>query len=141
MTPLEALQQALAGEHAAVYVYGVLGGRVSASEQPALAARLRSAYTTHRGWRDLLTAKVRAAGGGPVASQLSYQLPNAGRTPQQLAAAARVTERRCADVYAATVGSTSRDERRWAVDALSETAVRQLSFGSSPDPFPGVEEL
>ena len=31
MTPLQAMQRTLAGEHAAVYVYGVVGGRVSAS--------------------------------------------------------------------------------------------------------------
>ena len=31
MTPLEALQQTLAGEHAAVYVYRALAGRVSSS--------------------------------------------------------------------------------------------------------------
>ena len=38
MTPLEALQPTLAGEHAAVYVYGVLGGRVS---QPRRSRRWR----------------------------------------------------------------------------------------------------
>ena len=56
MTPLQALQQTLAGEHAAVYVYGVLGGRVSSSEQPDLARRLSSAYAVHRGRRDTRTA-------------------------------------------------------------------------------------
>jgi hypothetical protein len=141
VTPLEALQQTLAGEHAAVYVYGVLGGRVAASEQPSLAARLTSAYTTHRARRDQLTAMVRAGGGEPVASELSYRLPNPSSSASQLAAGARVTERRCADVYAAAAGSTSRSDRRWAIDALGDAAVRELSFGGSPDPFPGIEEL
>ena len=44
MTPLQALQRTLAGEHAAVYVYGVLGGRVSESAEPDLSSRLTSAY-------------------------------------------------------------------------------------------------
>lgn len=141
MTPLEALQQTLAGEHAAVYVYGVLGGRVSSSAQPTLAGRLTSAYTTHRGRRDRLTAMVRAAGGDPVASQLSYRLPNPGLTAAQLAAAALVTERRCAAVYAAAVGSTSRAARGWALEALTDAAVRELSFGGEPAAFPGAPEL
>lgn len=141
MTPLEALQQTLAGEHAAVYVYGVLGGRVSSSQQPRLAARLSSAYVTHRARRDQLMSMVRAAGGDPVAAAVSYRLPNVSRNAAQLAAGARVTERRCADVYAACVASTSRADRRWAVDALGDSAVRELSFGGTPARFPGIEEL
>jgi Domain of unknown function (DUF4439) len=141
MTPMAALQQTLAGEHAAVYVYGVLGGRVSSSAHPSLATRIRSAYITHRGRRDQLTAMVRTAGGEPVASEVSYRLPNRARTPDELTAAARVIERRCAAVYATAVGSTSRSDRRWAIDALTDASVRLLSFGGSPDPWPGAEEL
>lgn len=141
MTPLEALQRTLAGEHAAVYVYGVLGGRVSSSEDPGLASRLVSAYTTHRGRRDQLTAMIRAAHGKPVAAEVSYELPNAARTAGQLEAAALVTERRCAEVYAAAVGSTARGDRRWAIRALTDTALRQLTFGGRPEPFPGVRKL
>ena len=141
MTPLEALQQTLAGEHAAVYVYGVLGGRASSFRRRPLANRLASAYTTHRGRRDQLTAMVRAAHGDPVAPALSYQLPNPGRTTRQLSTTALVVERRCAGVYAAAVGSTSQADRQWAIDALADAAVRQLSFGGAPDAFPGVDEL
>ena len=141
MTPLEALQQTLAGEHAAVYVYGVLGGRVSVAAEPGLATRLTSAYITHRGRRDQLTSMVRAAGAEPVAAAVSYDLPNPSRTTRQVGAAALVVEQRCADMYAATVGSTARGNRRWAVAALTDTAVRLLSFGAAPEPFPGVVEL
>ena len=111
MTPLEALQQTLAGEHAAVYVYRALAGRVSASAQPTLATGLSSAYTTHRGRRDQLTD------------------------------AALLTEERCAEVYASMVGSTARVNRQWALEALTDAAVRQLSFGGRPAAFPGLPEL
>jgi hypothetical protein len=141
VTPVQALQQALAGEHAAVYVYGVLGGRVSGSAQPELAARITAAYTTHRGRRDLLTARVRAAGAEPAPAEVSYRLSNAARTSEELVAAARVTERRCAGVYAAAVAGTSGADRGWAIDSLTDAAVRELSFGGRPDPFPGAEEL
>jgi hypothetical protein len=141
VSPLQALQRALAGEHAALYVFGVLGGRVSASHQPALEAAIIAAYTTHRARRDRLTGMVRGAGGEPVAAALSYQLPNPCRTAGQLRSAALTVERRCADVYASTVASTTDAHRRWAIDALTDCAVRQLSFGGAPAPYPGLPEL
>ena len=141
MKPLEAVQATLAGEHAAVFVYGVIGGRVSVSADPDLATQVASAYTTHRGRRDQLLAMVREADAEPVAAEVSYQLPNPARTSGQLLTAAAETERRCAAVYADMVGSTSRAQRQWAIDALTDSAVRVLGFGASPEPFPGVPEL
>lgn len=141
MTPVEALQATLAAEHATVYVYGVLGGRVSASADPSLAERLRAAYTTHRGRRDQLIAMVRAVDEVPVASDVSYRLPNAATTTAQLTSAAGLLEERCCAAYADMVGSTSRVNRQWAIDALNDAAVRLLGFGGAPDPFPGVTEL
>jgi len=141
MTPLESLQQALAGEHAAVYVYGVLGARVSQSKEPTLAAQLTAAYTVHRGRRDQLVALVRTAHGDPVPAALSYRLPNDAGTTDQLRDAALVTEHRCSAVYAQLVGSTSGTDRQWALRALDDSAVRELSFGGRPTPYPGVPEL
>lgn len=141
MTPLQALQATLAAEHAAVYVYGVVGGRVSRSVEPDLAARVEQAYVTHRGRRDQLTVMVRTAGGAPVAGAVSYRLPTPCRTPDQLRRAALVTERRCAGVYADLAGSTSRAQRQWAIDALTDTAVRELGFGGPAEAFPGAPEL
>ncbi len=148
MTPVQALQRTLAGEHAALYVYGVLGGRVSDSAHPRLAERLTSAYTTHRGRRDELTDRVRAAGEDPVAAEVSYELPGTDRPglaaqldAAAITAAALVTEQRCAVTYAEAVGATSGADRRWAVAALTDAAVRELGFGGAPQPWPGVREL
>jgi hypothetical protein len=141
MTPLEALQRTLAAEHAAVYLYGVIGARVSVSAEPELAGRATSAYTTHRGRRDQLTTMVRAAKGTPVAAEVSYRLPNPCRTTAQLSAAGAVVEDRCAGVYADLVAGTSRADRQWAINALTDAAVRRLGFGAEPDAFPGVAEL
>lgn len=141
MTPLHALQRTLAGEHAAVYVYGVLGGRVSESADPGLSSLLTSAYDVHRARRDELTTIVHAKKGDPVAAEPSYQLPTPSRTTDQIQAAARITEERSAAVYADAVGSTSRADRRWAIQALRDAAVRELSFGGQASSFPGVGEL
>lgn len=141
MTPLEALQATLAGEHAAVYVYGVLGGRTSASAEPSLASALRAAYDVHRARRDQVTAMIRVRGEEPVVSEVSYVLPNAADTAARCRRAAAEIEQRCTEVYAAAVGSTSRANRQWAIDALADAAVRQLTFGVAATAFPGVPEL
>jgi hypothetical protein len=141
MTPQEALQAALAGEHAAVYVYGVVGARVSSSDDPTLWRQVRDAYTLHRGRRDQLMSMVRAAGAHPAAAKVSYELPNPARTRGQLRRTALDVEQRCAAVYADMVGSTSGANRQWALEALGDAAVRLLGFGGEPEPFPGIGEL
>lgn len=141
MKPLEAMRAALAGEHAAVYVYGVIGGRVSLSTQPTLWNKVRAAYTTHRGRRDQLIAMVRAADGEPVVAEISYDIPNPTRTPAQLTRASLDLELRCSAVYADMVGSTWGANRQWAIDALNDAAVRQLGFGGVAQVFPGISEL
>ena len=141
MTPLESLQTTLGAEHAAVYVYGVLGGRVSASAEPALATALRAAYDLHRARRDQVTAMVRAADADPVPSAVSYELPNTADTARRCRRAAAETEHRCAEVYASMVGNTARANRQWAIDALTDASVRALTFGDEPTAWPGVPEL
>ncbi|HEX5769970.1 MAG TPA: ferritin-like domain-containing protein [Nocardioidaceae bacterium] len=141
MTPREALQLALAGEHAAVYLYGVVGGRVSVSTHAELWQRVRDAYNLHRGRRDQLVSMVRTAGAEPVAAEVSYELPNPAMTPAQLERVALEVEQRCAAVYADTVGSTAGANRQWALDALEDAAVRLLGFGGEAEPFPGLGEL
>ncbi len=141
MTPLRAMQETLAGEHAAVYVYGVVGGRLSRLDDARLTTLVEHAYVTHRGRRDQLTTMVRAAGGRPVAAAVSYTLPDPCRTGPQLRRAALAVERRCAVVYAAMVGSTAGAQRQWAIDALADTAVRELGFGGAAEAFPGAPEL
>ncbi|QNN52201.1 ferritin-like domain-containing protein [Nocardioides mesophilus] len=141
MTPIQALQQALAGEHAAIYVYGVLGGRVSSTSEPVLADALRAAYATHRARRDQLLTIIRDRGEEPVAAEPSYEVPTPARTAEQCRVAARQIEDRCAESYAVAVGNTARADRQWAIDALEDAAVRGLGFGAGPDAFPGVPEL
>jgi class 3 adenylate cyclase len=141
MRPVEALQEALAGEHAAVYVYGVVGGRVSLSAEPVLWQRVRSAYTVHRGRRDQLLVMVRDMGEEPVASAVAYAVPNPAAGADELAAVGLEIERRCTAVYADVVGSTWGANRQWALEALTDSAVRQLGFGGTPDNFPGIDGL
>lgn len=141
MTPVETLQTTLAGEHAAVYVYGVVGARLSASAEPALWNKVQAAYSRHRGRRDQLAAMVRETGDDPVAADVSYVLPNPATTTAQLVRVARGLEQRSAVVYAEMVSRTTGVQRQWAIDALEDAAVRGLGFGAGPEVFPGIAEL
>lgn len=138
---LAALQTTLAGEHAALYVYGVLGGRTSRSAARALYDTLVTGYDLHRWRRDELTRRVSDAGGTPVAAAVTYDVPRVLDTPARISAVALGVERRCASTYAAMVAGTSAAHRPWAITALTQTAVRELALGGRPEAFPGADEL
>ena len=84
MTPAEALQKALRGEHAALYLYGVLGAQASQSRQPELFARLEEGYDAHRAARDELTELVSAKGLDPAPAEVSAPPSDAVLVPLQL---------------------------------------------------------
>jgi hypothetical protein len=140
MSPVTALQRALAAEHAALHVYGALGARTSASARPRLFVDATAAYTTHRSRRDQLAARLLNRGVDPVAAEPAYDLPAAMSTPAQVAGAALDVERSCTETYAWVVGQTSGADRRWAIGALTDSAVRELAFGGDPEIFPGAGE-
>jgi hypothetical protein len=137
VTPLSALQATLAGEHAAVYLFGVFGAQASQSRQPVLYQRLLDAFHVHRRRRDQLSVTITAAGAEPVAAEVSYDLPAAMATASELNDAALQVERRIARTYGQLVESTAGAERRWALVALDDSAVRQLEFRGTPEMFPG----
>jgi hypothetical protein len=141
VSEVEALQTTLAGEHAALWVYGVLGGQTSQSVTPSLYRAVNAGYRAHRGRRDLLVRTVRDLGAEPVAAEVAYALPNPVANPRQVSQAALVTEQRCAAAYADVVARTTGRLRRFAIEALTETAVRQLGLRGSPETFPGAGEL
>lgn len=141
MTPVRALQAALAGEHAAVYLYSVLGGRISASKVPSTAAAIDAAYAAHRARRDRLQLAIRSLGAEPAVAQVAYEPAGPVDTAAQIVAEARGIETRCAELYAQAVANTTDDNRGWAIDALTDAAVRVLSFGGRPEAFPGLPEL
>jgi hypothetical protein len=138
MTPLQALQKALAAEHAAVHLYGLLGGQSSKSRQPVLFARLEQTYEAHRAARDELTVLVTKNGADPVPAKLDYAVPGPTSTPGQIRAVARTLERRVTRTYGELVANTAGNERRWAITALDASALRELSFGVRPSHFPGL---
>ncbi|MGW0956278.1 ferritin-like domain-containing protein [Streptomyces sp. NPDC002545] len=133
---LEALQAALAAEHAAVYGYGVVGGRIGESRR----AEARSAYDAHRARRDALVREVRDLGGQPVAAAAAYTLPFP--VPDSAAAVqfAAELEERVAGVYSDLVRAVAGERRREAAGALREVAVRAVRWRGGSVAFPGLAE-
>jgi hypothetical protein len=139
MSEVDALQQTLAAEHAAVYVFAVLGGRAADLPAPVLRAAIGTAYDVHRTRRDALEAMVNAAGAVPVPAEPGYALTRDLVTPGQLATAALRAERACLTTYGALVAASTGAAREWAVAALVETAASELGFGGSAEPLPGMD--
>ncbi|MCX5249317.1 ferritin-like domain-containing protein [Streptomyces sp. NBC_00201] len=133
---LKALQAALAAEHAAVYGYGVVGGRIGADRR----MEARSAYDAHRARRDALVREVRDLGGMPVAAAPGYALPFP--VPDSAAAVrlAAELEDRVAGVYSDLVRATGGERRRSAAGALREAAVRAVRWNGESVAFPGLAE-
>jgi uncharacterized protein DUF4439 len=140
VTDVEALQTTLAAEHAAVWVYGLLGGRTSAAATPELYRSVFAAYAGHRSRRDQLVRILTERGEAPVAAEPAYEVSGPVNGPQRVAAVALETEEACAATYAWLVANTVAEERRWAIGALNEAAVRELAFRGTPEMFPGAGE-
>ena len=140
MTYAEALQTTLAGEHAAIYVYGALGAQTSQSGAPTLYAAISDAYALHRARRDQLTAILTDLGEEPVGADAAYELPEDLSTTDAVTARALELERSCAATYAYLVANSPAAERRFAVNLLVQTAVRELAFRGTPETFPGSDE-
>jgi hypothetical protein len=140
VSEVDVLQEALANEHAALYLFGVLGARTSESDAAELYLALREAYDAHRARRDELAGRLAADGATPVAAATAYEVPLGLETTTGVASAALNLERACAEVYAAAVAGTTAERRAWAVGALNDAAVRELGFRGTPEMFPGAGE-
>lgn len=138
MTPVQALQKALAAEHVAVHLYGLLGAQSSKSRQPTLFDKLEQTYGAHRAARDQLTVLVTAKGADPVAAKVDYEVPGPTATAAQIEAVARTVERRVTRTYGELIANTAGSDRRWAITALDASALREVSFGTPPTHFPGL---
>ncbi|MFE5914822.1 ferritin-like domain-containing protein [Streptomyces wedmorensis] len=136
MTALDAAQAALAAEHAAVYGYGVVGGRIGTERRP----EARAAYEAHRARRDALRRTVRDLGGTPVAAEAAYALPFPVADPAGAVRLAAVLEDRVAGVYSDLVRAAEGPMRREAAAALREAAVRAVRWRGSDVIFPGLAE-
>jgi hypothetical protein len=133
---LRAVQAALAAEHAAVYGYGVVGGRIGEGQR----AEARTAYDAHRARRDALVREVKDLGGRPVAASAGYALPFPVADAAAAVRLAAELEDRVAGVYSDLVRAAGRERRALAAEALREAAVRAVRWRGESVAFPGLAE-
>ncbi|OAH10025.1 ferritin-like domain-containing protein [Streptomyces jeddahensis] len=133
---LKAVQAALGAEHAAVYGYGVVGGRIGGERRD----EARAAYDAHRARRDELMRIVRDLGGEPEQAAAAYALPFPVPDAAAAARLAAELEDRVAGVYSDLVRAAEGSRRRTAADALREAAVRAARWRGGSVAFPGLAE-
>lgn len=131
---LTAMQEALAGEHAAVWAAGRAAGRLTATAREAALADLADA----RAARDFLRDLIVQAGGEPVSAAPAYLEPtpaDSARRAKDLLAhvcLARVP------LYARLAATTAAGSRSYSVDRAGALAARAVYWGAQPQPFPGA---
>lgn len=127
---LESWQTWLAVEHEAVWLYGLIGGRIDDLEDTA-----RAAWNRHRDTRDELTAVIRAAGAEPDGPHLSYResvssAADARREAQMIETKVEIAALACiADAK----------HRSEVVAALRAAARAAAAWGAKPVAFPGLD--
>jgi hypothetical protein len=137
-----ALQTCLAAEHAAVYAYGVIGGRLAGLRPSAeVIQRADGSYEWHRTQRDTLDSLVREAGGDPIAADPAYELPLTPDSVGQCARLARYLENRCSEAYGYAVSLAAEPVRGTVAAALGACAVRAVTWGARLTAFPGRPDL
>jgi hypothetical protein len=134
----DAMNDTLAGEHAAIYAYGVIGGRLEYGSAPVRDAT--AAWEIHRERRVSLTALVEAGGETPAAAETGYRLPNDVNDVAAARTVAQTVEGRCAVLYAALAATATGAIRAYAVDTLIDAATRAYDWGAPTSALPGVAD-
>lgn len=135
-TVVQALQSALAGEHAAIYGYGVVGAHL----RGRAFTRAQTAYDVHRARRDQLQQLVVEQRATPVAASAAYRLPRPVATAADAILLATELEERLAAVWVDAVADLRGQLRELAAQVLQDVAVRAATWRGGSVPFPGLSE-
>jgi hypothetical protein len=131
------LGDALGGEHAAIFGYGVLGAHLTG---PALDLA-RQAEAAHRARRDALLVRLSSASPAPPAADPAYTLPFAISDEASALRLATGIEERTGAVWKAALAGVGGDDRRRALDALTDCALRAARFRRAAGDRPGTVPL
>ena len=127
---IESWQAWLAVEHEAVWLYGLIGGRLD-----DLSGAAREAWNRHREVRDQLITVIRAADAEPDGPQIAYaqaavdSVADARRAAQTVEAKVTIAAMACMDDTA---------HRPDVVAALRAAARTAAEWGAHPTAFPGL---
>lgn len=133
MSAVPALQAALAAEHRAVYLYGVIGARSAHAAKP----RVTRLWERHKIRRDRLIAFLRARDTDPLPSEPAYP-SDAGKTPAELAAA---LESDVMTAYLPLAGAPAKALRTFAAEAMQDAMALHVRWSrtSPATAFPALD--
>jgi hypothetical protein len=137
MSEREAMSLALAGEHAAIFGYGVVGAHLTG----ALLTQGRQAETAHRNRRDALLEALAATGATPPAADPVYALPFPVTDQASAVKLAQQIEERTGALWRAVLPAGSTNQRRTALDALTDSALRAARWRRAAGQQPGTVAL
>ena len=116
----ERLAAALVAEHAAIFGYGLVGARLDAATVPLA----QQAEAAHRSRRDAVAMRLLGRGAKAPVAEPGYALPGPVTDQASALRLAIMIEERTAAVWRAALLDTTADDRRIAVDALVDCAIR-----------------
>lgn len=119
-------------EHEALWLLGVVGGRIDALREQAT-----KAYSRHRGARDRLLSTLHDRKAPTSAPRASYGEPPAGREAAEAAVAD--LQRRISAACLAVVTAAPVDQRPDALADLRSAALSTLAWGGAPQAYPGLD--
>jgi uncharacterized protein DUF4439 len=131
---VKALQGALDAEHAAVYGYGVAGGRLAGAAQ----TQARAAMDAHRARRDALARLITDQGGVPQAAGPAYTIPFPVDSAEAATRLAVFLEDGVALHLGELVAVAAGPVRDEAAGWLRESAVWGVRWRGASTPFPGL---
>lgn len=130
---VENLTQALSGEYAATYAYGLIGARLTGAAQ----LRARRALDSHRQARDELRFDLAALQASAPPPAPVYDTGGPVDTASQATALAVQIEQRLIRNWAAVATTSAGSSRDRAVKHAQECATRAIDWGASSQAFPG----
>ena len=134
-TPLlDALQAAVAGEHAAVWASGRAAGELGGRRRGDALAELDA----HRVARDELRVVIVALGAEPVEAAPAYVEPFRVDSPRDARALMAQVNSALAATYADLAAASEPAARREAARSSVAAAVRAIGWGGDPQAFPGT---
>jgi hypothetical protein len=135
---VDALQQALAAEHAAIWAYGLAGAFLPPASDPALAKGTEA----HTARRDATATLVKKAGVTPKSAEPGYTTPQPLTNQSSAFALLTAAETDVVSAWRSVLEHTSDTAiRKTALDALTDAAIRSMSWRQSAGQTPATPAL
>jgi hypothetical protein len=135
---VDALQRALASEHAAIWAYGLAGAFLPPASDPALA----KGSEAHTARRDATITLVKKAGATPRSAEPGYTTPQPLTNQSSAFVLLAAAEADSAAAWRSVLEHTSDQAiRKTALDALTDAAVRAMSWRQAGGQTPSTPAL